>query len=53
MTIQHEPYDNEDQSNLCLECNKPIDDYMFYCDRCFDELEKQGFFEIDDYLEDV
>ncbi len=51
MKIDHEPYENEESTNFCVECNKEIDPDMFYCDKCFDELEKQGFFEIDGYLE--
>ena len=50
-SIEHEPYDNEDQRNLCLECNKPTRDGTFYCDKCFEELEEKGFFEIDDDFE--
>lgn len=38
-TIHHEPYENDDNREQCLECGQPIPSDQVYCEPCFERLE--------------
>lgn len=52
-TIEHVIYENDDNNiRFCLECNVAIDPETVYCDKCFESLEKSGFFADPDIEDD-